>query len=72
MIFNKPHQIESVTKGDDGSEVVTKSVAIIPDKYVEDDVEFYGDYAEEPMVLEETSDGMLLDDDSMDFLNSLT
>jgi hypothetical protein len=72
MIFNKPHQIESVTKGNDGSEVVTKSVAIIPDKYVEDDVEYYGDYAEEPMVLEETSDGMLLDDDSMDFLNSLT
>ncbi len=75
MIFTKPHQIESVTKNEDGSEVVTKSVVIVPEKYTENSVEYYSDYSETTQKAYEANDaqeGLTIDDESMDFLKSLT
>lgn len=78
MIFTKPYQIETVVKNDDGSESVKKTVAIVPDKYPENEVEYYYDYVEEQLPIDvpketvETADGTVLDSDSQDFLASLT
>lgn len=47
MIFLSPHVINTVSKNEDGSEATDSTLDINPERYVEDNVEFYSDYSGE-------------------------
>lgn len=75
MIFSTPHIIKTTIKNDDGSESITQTVDINPEKYPIDSVKMYSDYAnvEEDAIDEEdlSDSGMALTDESLDFLKDL-